>query len=70
MPNHTQDLTLPAPTPHMPRDTPAWKRLGIKLEFARVKSANGPNEDQVFRFLDLPAEMRNLVFYLSLRYVN
>ncbi|RMY25638.1 hypothetical protein D0867_00603 [Hortaea werneckii] len=40
----------------------SWKRLGIKLRHTHVKSANIPNEDQVFRFLDLPAEMRNLVY--------
>ncbi|RMZ12142.1 hypothetical protein D0860_03112 [Hortaea werneckii] len=43
----------------MPKYIPAWKRLGMTL---RYKSADVPKDDQVFRFLDLPAEMRNLVY--------
>ncbi|KAI7478490.1 hypothetical protein KC351_g8170 [Hortaea werneckii] len=43
----------------MPKYIPAWKRLGMTL---RYKSADAPKDDQVFRFLDLPAEMRNLVY--------
>lgn len=42
----------------MPTYSPAWKRLDITL---RAESADAPKDDQVFRFLDLPAEMRNLV---------
>ncbi|KAI7221864.1 hypothetical protein KC333_g1471 [Hortaea werneckii] len=62
MPNHTQAFTLPATIPHTPRQVPAWKRLGMKLEYFHVNSANISNEDQIFRFLDLPAELRNRVY--------
>ncbi|KAI7546302.1 hypothetical protein KC331_g5705 [Hortaea werneckii] len=62
MSNLIRAFTLPATIPQTPRHVPAWKRLGVKLGYTHVKGANMPNEDQVFRFLDLPAEMRNLSY--------
>ncbi|KAI7548897.1 hypothetical protein KC331_g4125 [Hortaea werneckii] len=63
MSTHTQAFTLPEnPPEYMPEDTGTWKVPMIMSKHTHVKGANMPNEDQVFRFLDLPAEMRNLVY--------
>lgn len=71
MSTHTQAFTLPEnPPEYMPEDTGTWKVPMIMSKHTHVKGANMPNEDQVFRFLDLPAEMRNLVCHLHLHFAN
>ncbi|KAI7403485.1 hypothetical protein KC328_g2339 [Hortaea werneckii] len=61
MAKHAQTFTLPEQEPKFEYD-PGWKYPTIMSEHRRVKSADAPNDDQAFRFLDLLPEMRNLVY--------
>ncbi|KAI6857525.1 hypothetical protein KC343_g5966 [Hortaea werneckii] len=61
MSNHSQAFTLPEKEAEI-EYTPAWKYPLIRPKHTHVKSAGAPDQDQAFRFLDLPAEMRNLVY--------
>ncbi|KAI7286443.1 hypothetical protein KC345_g1187 [Hortaea werneckii] len=63
MSNHAQAFTLPEnPPEYMPEDTGTWKIPMFMSKHTHIKSAGAPNQEQAFRFLDLPAEMRNLVY--------
>ncbi|KAI7383304.1 hypothetical protein KC336_g18406 [Hortaea werneckii] len=63
MSNHTQTFTLPEYKSRAAELTSdGWELPPLESKNSHTNSAVAPNDDQVFRFLDLLPELRNLVY--------